>query len=248
MRKCGLLSVCTMLFFTFFFSCLGEEGQKLSVSNQPGVVAKTRDSTKIMLRNGTVYADNYPQAVNDSDCVVITYNIDFGLNFNADTGRQNETFKVEVQRIDNVNRQGLCLIATEDDTLAVDGAEQLLNTLQPRYAIIRDHLFLYTENKTDSIRNAYTLYFDNDFDPAPAANGRKIYTLYLRAKKDQVVNFAEKIEVNAYNIKALLDKKGADTLHFDVKYVSSFNKDTTQVEYWRSVPFTYPTVNRSSAN
>lgn len=251
MKKCGLLFVFAALCSALLLSCLGEDGQKLSVANQPGVVDKSiPDSMKIQMRNGIIYADSYPLAVDDNDCVIVSYSIDFGLNFNTGTeDNTNNTFKVEVQRMDSVQRYPFNTESMDTVTIQDKNREQMVNAVQKRYAVIKGYLFLYTECRTDSILNEYELSFDPDAAPVFNGGAAATYPLYLRAiAADTIQTGDNKVQISAFNISALLEKKTADTLRFQVRYVSGFNKDTTAVEYWKGIDYTYPVVNTSSTN
>lgn len=250
MKKSGLIGLCIILSLGFFFSCLGDDGQKLSVSNQPGVVMKTADSTKIQLRAATVYSDKISGNVENNDCVIVKYSIDYGL---ADTdASENNIYKVDVENI-QVLAPDTLKPQLKDTTEVISKNEQILSAIQLRHAIIRNKFFLYTEHTedVDFPVNEFNLSYNTDYVPTPDANGKKVYELFLRSIKKEAGGSSvkpEKVHINAFDISDLMAKKGADTLFFKVNYVRGFNRDTTAITYWGSANFSYPSVVKENSS
>lgn len=248
MRRHTFLYVAVSVFLvSLISSCLGDEGDMVSVGNQPGVVVKNATETKVMLRDIEIYADNFGGGVDNGDCLILKYKIDFGLLANSDSGRRSGLYKAEILQTDTVHNEPL-LAELELDTVSVLPGEQIISSLQQRYAIINNQFFLYSVHKEDSLKrrlhNLFELSYNPEQEPRQEEN-RAIYDLYLRvvkAKDGEVVSEPEKIFVNAFNISELLAKSN-DSVFFRVKYVSNFNKDTTAVANWSaSSVFRYPPV------
>lgn len=244
MKKCALFCIFTMLAVTIITSCMGESGQIVSMANQPGVVIKTPDSTKIQTRDITLYSDRYTASADDGDCFILQYNIDFGLFANADTGRRTGLYTVEILNMEAVPMPDL--ETTLVDTATVFTNEQTIS-LQKRYSIIRNRLFLYTQINPDTVLpvNTFSLSYTTEAAPATSDGNKKIYDLFLRSTKEPsngtTIDLSKKIYLNAFNIYDLLSKKGSDdTLFFRINYVNSFNKDSTAITHWSSELFTYP--------
>lgn len=233
-----LLSVISVLLIS---SCMGEEGRVVSVANQPGVVIKDATETVVQLRDLQIYSDKFGSTVDNGDCLLFEYKIDFDLL--SDTAKNEKKFKAEILRTDTVHREDLRFVTGEIDTLSLLPNELRLSNMRQGYTIIRNQFFLYTQHANDSLHKSFNLIYYPESAPV-VEDGKRIHHLYLRVQGDPAsgkLAHNQTIYVNAFNIKDLLEKETNDTVYFKIKYPNSFNKDTTEVSIWStSSLFKYP--------
>jgi hypothetical protein len=241
-----------MLLFslTVIVSCLGDEGQKITVDSQPGVVIKPAgsDTTRVQLKDRTIYDERFGSSVNDGNCVLVKYNIDYGLFANADTGRREGFFKAEILASTIIEPHELYTEIT--DTSIVVANEQMLKEIKEVHSIIRNHLFLYTEHPVDSteLHNLFDLSYNADQVPVVDETIQKpVYNLFLRVVKNNEaggkVSDPQKIFINAFDITELLSNYNTtDTLYFRVNFAKSFDKDTLRITSWSNRLFRYPPI------
>ncbi len=250
MKKGGLFCVLGLFALIAISSCLGEDGQKITVDNQPGVVIKTNDSTKVYLKDRVIYDDKFGSAYNHYDCILVKYNIDYGLFANADTGRRFGLFKAEILKHQEVPKLAFFSQLTDTATLLFDREERLLPSIDKQYSIIQDQLFLYTNHTVvDSIvPNDYMeLSYDTELEPVwDEINNKDVYDLFIRVAKGVETTTNKTTEsqlkfISSFNIEDLLAKNSSgDTIFFRINYGKSFNKDTTKIVSWGNQLFQYP--------
>jgi hypothetical protein len=196
----------------------------------PGVVVKRNDSAKIYLKgHDVVYSSRINSNVNDGDCVIIDFSLDYGIPENSDSGRTKGFFTVDITRITPVSGQDI--LTTLTDTSVVLPNEHTIASVQERNAFILNRFFLFTEHRDDIL----PLHFELSCDP----NQQKtdgIYELFFRVTKitEATPAVQPNLQYNAFNL-ADLSKKETDSLIFRINYVQSFNKDSTQIN-WASSP------------
>jgi hypothetical protein len=228
-----------MLAVIFITSCLGNSNQKITIANQPGVVIKSGNDVKVQLSdNISIYSDRLTSGIDDGDCLLLKYTLDYGLDANSDSGRTAGFFTVDLVEANGLPQYD---IKNEIDTVNMFGNERLITTIQQRHAFILDRLFLYTQHQVDSFRlqNFFEIAYNAKSEPQ-VTNNRRIYNLYLRVFRnteveEQKTNNPESIFINVFNLSSIAQKEkalGNDSLLLKIRYVRSFNKDTTAVTNW----------------
>jgi hypothetical protein len=225
MKKYGLFCAALTL-LSLVTACLGDSGQKVSMGNYPGVVIKRNDSVKIHLRgNDVVYSPRIATSVDDGDCVIIDFSLDYGRPENADSGRIKGFLTVDVSNVSLVPRQEMNTSLT--DTSLMLPNEHTLASIQQRNVFILNRFFLFTEHRGDTL----PLHFDLSFDPEQVP-ADKVYDLFLRVTKNTEAPAATQpnIQYNAFNLTDLRNRE-TDSLIFRINYVQSFSRDSTQINW-----------------
>ncbi|MDR1919691.1 MAG: hypothetical protein LBQ65_08615 [Tannerellaceae bacterium] len=230
MKKHSSLSVFFLLLLSFVSSCLSEDGQKIALGNYPGVVVKRNDSIKIYLKgHDVVYSPRAEANVDDGDCVILDFSLDYSKPENADSGKVKGYLTIEITNITPVPSQTLQSVLT--DTSSVLPNEHTLASIQERNAFILNRFFLYSEHRSDTL----PLRFNLSYDPSlPRMD--KTYDLFLRVSKitDEGSGVQPNIQFNAFDLTDL-SRNETDSLFFRINYVQGFNKDSTQIN-WSSTP------------
>jgi hypothetical protein len=230
MKKYRSLYVFLPLLLSFITSCLSEDGQKISLGNYPGVVVKRNDSTKIYLKgHDVVYSPQANVNVDNGDCVILDFSLDYGKPENSDSGKVKGYLTIDISRITPVPSQSIHSVLT--DTSAVLPNEHTLSSVQERNAFILNRFFLYTEHRSDTL----PLSFNLSYDPNQARTDQT-YDLFLRVSKimDAASGAQPNIQYNAFDLTDLC-RKETDSLFFRINYIQSFNKDSTQ-RNWSVTP------------
>jgi hypothetical protein len=212
--------------FLFAVSCLGDSGQKIAMGNYPGVVMKRNDSIKIHLKgNDVVYSSRINATLEDGDCVIIDFSLDYGLPENSDSGRTKGFYTVDISAITPVPGQSMRSLLT--DTSGVLPNEHTIASVQQRNAFILNRFFLFTEHRADTL----PLYFDLSCNPEQIATDG-VYDLFLRVTKNIESSAAAQpaIQYNAFDLTDLSNRAN-DSLRFRINYVQSFNRDSTQINW-----------------
>ncbi|MDR1557226.1 MAG: hypothetical protein LBS88_09395 [Tannerellaceae bacterium] len=215
---------------SLIISCLSESGQKIAMGNYPGVVVKQNDSAKIYLKGGdVVYSSQINSNVNDGDCVIIDFSLDYGKPENSDSGRVKGFYTVDINRLTPVSSQDILAVLTDTSLVLPD--EHTLASVQQQHAFIRNRFFLFTDHRDDTL----PLRFELSYDPGQSGTD-KVYELFLRVTKMTEATPATqpKVQFNAFNLTDL-SRRATDSLRFRINYVQSFNKDSTQIN-WTSGP------------
>lgn len=239
MRKTILYGVCVFC-LVVLNACLGDPATQLTMANQAGVVVTGYGPGKAVYTKGDVVisSEDFQKAnVEDGECILFDYSVDYGLANNMETGTDNAYIEAVIYEntISEVGRWGF--FSTLTDTASVNVNEQLLSSLQARSAYIRGNLFLFAdmsnhpENQVDS--------FSLSYNPDQFLGDDKVYNLYLRTirtEADMVTKGESMIIPCAFNIEDLVKeaKKNAfEELKFRINYAYSFGKDSSSVN-WRS--------------
>lgn len=248
MRKTVLYGV-VALCLVVLSSCLGDPATQLTMANQTGVVATNVGTAGkvIFVKGGDVISsEQFQQAnVEDGECILFDYSIDYGLAENADGGANTGymTATIYENTISEVSRWPL--FDTLTDTATVDKDELLLSTLQARSSYIRGNLFLFTEitNHTTGQRDSFSL----SYNPAQALGEDRVYSLYLRTIKvedesGEAVNSQTMIVPCAFDIQDFVEnvagKNDNGEVKFRVNYASAFGKDSLSIAWKSSDVFT----------
>lgn len=245
MKKIGLFIIYSTLAVVFITSCLGDSNQKITIANQPGVVMKTGDEIKVQLKDSIFIYSSQLSGVDNGDCLLLKYSLDYGLGVNADSGRQAGFFTVDLNEAAGVPQ---FTIENELDTLSMFKNERLIAEIQERYAYILDRLFLYTTHSVDSfqLQNYFELAYNAKEEPSTTNdNNQPVYNLYLRVFKytdveEQRTSNPDKLYINAFNLSGIAAKEkaaGKDSLYLKINYIRSFNKDTTSITDWASINY-----------
>ena len=210
--------IITAIIAAFAISCLGEGGDKIQVGNYPGVAAKHGDSTFIYLKgHERVYAASGANSLNDDDCVLIDFMLDYNRTENADSGRIKGFLTIDLQRAIQVEKYQLLNTAT--DTSQVLPAERALSSVLEQHAFIRNKFFLFTNHPADSLPLQFNLYCN---PASPKTNGA--YDLYLRiiSRADGAVASQPTTSVNAFALDELSNRE-TDSLFFRIHYITNAN-------------------------
>jgi hypothetical protein len=230
-RHTILFCILAVVAMSLILSCLSDSGQKISMGGYPGVVMKRNDSVKIRLKGrDVIYSSRINSAnVNDGDCVIVDFSLDYGASENSDSGRAKGFFTVDITQLTPVASQDL--LATLTDTSLVLPNEHTIASVQQRSALILNRFFLFTEHRDDTL----PLHFELSYDPVRQKTDG-IYELFFRATKipEAIPSAQPKLQYNAFNLTEL-SKKETDSLIIRINYVQSFNMDSTQIN-WTSGP------------
>jgi hypothetical protein len=245
MKKISLFIPYSLLAVILVTSCLGDGNQKITIANQPGVVIKSGTEAKVQLKDSIFIYSGQLSGVDDGDCLLLKYNLDYSLGVNADSGRQAGFFTVDLIETNNVPLHALL---NELDTVTTFKSERLIREIQQGHAYILDRLFLYTLHPVDSfqLQNLFELAYNAKREPGGLdANNNPVYNLYLRVFKnpgaeEQKTNTPDRLFINAFNLSEIAAKEkaaGRDSLFLNINYVSSFSKDTSSITGWASIQY-----------
>jgi hypothetical protein len=240
MKKIGLYILFGVLAVALATSCLGDSSQKITIANQPGVAMKSGGEAKVQLKDSMFIYSSQLSAVDNGDCLLLKYNLDYGLGVNADSGRQAGFFTVDLIEAKAVPLHPLI---NELDTATMFKTDRLIREIRQGYAYILDRLFLYTVHPVDSfqLENLFELAYNAKKEPAAVnANQNPVYNLYLRVFKnpdvqEQRTNAPANLYVNAFNLAEIAGREraaGKDSLFLRINYASSFGKDMLSVADW----------------
>ncbi|MDR2118378.1 MAG: hypothetical protein LBP25_02420 [Tannerellaceae bacterium] len=235
MKKYSVCGVLFPLILSFVTSCLGDGGQTISLGNYPGVVVKRNDSVKIHLRGNDVVYSPQTSGVDDGDCVIIDFTLDYGKPENSDSGMAKGFLTVDISSLIPVQSWPAQSVLT--DTSVVLPGEHTVSSIQQRSAFILNRFFLYTEHRSDDMS---PLRFELSYDPNQAVSDRT-YELFLRVSKSTEAPPAAQMQVqcNAFDL-VDLSRRETDSLIFRINYVQGFNKDSTQMTWGSSPVYRFP--------
>ncbi len=249
------------LFFIFIFlsgilitSCLGDSGQRITITNQPGVVIKSENDIKVELRDSVfIHSTSLSSGVDNGDCILLDYTLDYSLPVNADSGRREGFYTVEDVKFERIPQFTLGSVL---DTLTKDSVnERRISQIQDRYGFIQDRFFLFTSNIVDSTDqiNRYELAYNPASNPVSDKDYARLYNLYLRVFRDTLHNEGEGVTnpktvyVNAFNLTEISEKERNaqnDSLFIKINYVSSFTTDSGKIASWGNKVFSLPLYSR----
>jgi hypothetical protein len=230
MRKNAVFGVLFAILLPFVTSCLREGGQKVSMGNYPGVAIKRNDSIKIYLKgNDVVYSPRINSNVENEDCVIIDFILDYDKPENSDSGKIKGFLTVDISNVEFVPSHDLQTKLT--DTAVILSGEHTIASVQQRNAFILNRFFLFTEHPADTL----PLRFELSYDPYQATTD-KVYDLFLRVTKIMESPYAPqlKTQYNAFNLTDLRNRE-TDSLIFRINYARGFNRDSTQID-WAATP------------
>jgi len=232
-------------------SCLGDPATSLTMANQAGVVV-TSPKKMIYLKGGDIVSSDAFQdvSVDDGECVLVDYSIDYSAADNANGGTTNGYYTATIypSSLTKVDK-GDFIIGTVD-TLGVRANELTVKALQSRCAYIRGQFFLFAElaNHPSDEKDQFMLSCNPN---QPTTDN--VYTLYLRVVKNvassttststMIIPYAFPIENFIRTAKTSTDKDGNTVVKFHVNYVSSFSTDTTYCNWSTSELFSIPVSN-----
>lgn len=240
----GVIALCLVV----LSSCLGDPATQLTMANQTGVVATNVGTVGkvIFVKGGDVISsENFQNAnVEDGECILFDYSIDYGLAENADGGANKGYMTATIYENTLSEVSQWQLFNTLTDTSNVENGELLLSTLQPRSSYIKGNLFLFTE--MSGHKTAQEDSFALSYNPDQVLNGDQVYSLYLRAIKTaeggEEDNGQSMIIPCAFNIQDFVKKvtgeNNTDEVKFRVNYASAFGKDSASIVWKSSDVFT----------
>jgi hypothetical protein len=216
----------TVLLLLFVISCLSDSGQKIALGNYPGVVVKRNDSVKIHLKgNDVVYSPRISATVEDGNCVIIDFSLDYGIPENSDSGKVKGFYTVNISNVTLVPDHGMRSSLT--DTSVILPNEHMITSVQQRSAFILNRFFLFTEHRADTLPLHFELSCNSEL---VSIDG--VYDLFLRVTKDIESSAAAQptTQYNAFNLTDLSNRTN-DSLHFRINYVQGFNRDSTRINW-----------------
>ena len=228
MTKNGFYCILSVLSLSLVTSCFSDGGQKVNLGNYPGVVVKRKDSAYFHLKGNTVvYSSKANSGVDNGDCVILDFTLDYGLKENADSGSVRGFYTVNITKTIPVPNYDLLVEKT--DTSALLPNEQIISSIQQGNTFILNRLFLYTNHPVDTL----PLNFALSYNPQQTTTDH-VYDLFLRVshKTDAAVGTQPTVQYNAFNLEEL-SRKETDSLFFRINYIQSVNKDSTQL-LWKS--------------
>jgi hypothetical protein len=248
MKKVGLFIPYSLLAVILITSCLGDSNQKITIANQPGVVIKSGSEIKVQLKDSIFIYSSQLSGVDNGNCLLLKYNLDYSTGVNADSGRQAGFFTVDLLQASGVP---LYTVLNELDTTTMFRSERLIREIQQGYAYILDRLFLYTIHPVDSfqLQNLFELAYNAKREPSGVdGNNNPVYNLYLRVFKnpgadEQRTATPDRLFINAFNLSDIAAKErgaGKDSLFLKINYVSSFSRDTSSITDWASIQYAIP--------
>jgi hypothetical protein len=232
----------------FVTSCLGDSNQKITIANQPGVAMKSSNEVKIQLKDSIFIYSSQLSGVDNGDCLLLKYNLDYSLGANSDSGRQAGFFTVDLIEASGVP---LYMLQNELDTATMFKSERLIREIRKGYAYILDRLFLYTIHPVDSfqLQNLFELAYNAKKEPSGVdGNNNPVHNLYLRIFKnpdaeEQKTSAPDRLFINAFNLSDIAAKEraaGKDSLFLKINYISSFSRDTSSITEWASIQYAIP--------
>ena len=232
----GIVALCLLM----FSSCLGDPATSLTMANQAGVVVTNVGPGKVIYVKGgeAVTSDSFQNAnVEDGDCILFDYSIDYGATENVDGGSAvgYMTATIYENTITEVGHWNI--FSTLTDTANVKANELTLSSLQARSAYIQGNLFLFTEIKNHDANQKDS--FALSYDPLQRLGVDQVYSLYLRtfSLEEQSQTNQTMIVPCAFDIEdfinAVSEKNGTDEIKFRINYASAFGKDSLSV-VWKS--------------
>jgi hypothetical protein len=230
MNKNASFGVIFALLLSFASSCLRESGQKISMSNYPGVAVKRNDSVKIYLKgNDVVYSPRINSNVGDGDCVIVDFSLDYGIPENSDSGMTKGFLTVDMSSVEFVPNHNLQKELT--DTAILLPGEHTIAAIQQRNIFILNQFFLFTEHSADTL----PLRFELSYDPYQTVTD-KVYDIFLRVTKIAESQSAPqpKTQYNAFNLVDLANRE-TDSIFFRINYANGFSQDSTRIS-WAVTP------------
>jgi hypothetical protein len=229
MTKGGFYCILLIMAATIGTSCLSESGQKVNLGNYPGVADKRGDSLFFYLKGkNRVYSPVGGANVDQGDCVIVDFTLDYGMSENADSGKIKGYLTVNITKMSPVPLHELS--DAPADTSAALPNEQTITSVQQQNAFILNRFFLFTQHKTE-----LPLHFELSYDPQQITTD-KVYDLFLRVASlaDEAPSVQPATQYNAFNLEELSHKE-TDSLFFRINYIQSFNKDSTLL-IWATTP------------
>jgi hypothetical protein len=248
MEKISLFILYSLLAVILVTSCLGDSNQQITIANQPGVVIKSGNEVKVQLKDSIFIYSSQLSGVDNGNCLLLKYNLDYSLGVNADSGRQAGFFTVDLLEANGVP---LYTVVNELDTTTMFRSERLIKEIRQGYAYILDRLFLYTIHPVDSLQlqNLFELAYNAKKEPSGTdGNKNPVYNLYLRVFKnpgadEQKTGTPDRLFINAFNLSDIAAKEraaGKDSLFLKINYISSFSRDTSSITDWASIQYAIP--------
>lgn len=230
------LYVVLMILGLLLTSCLGDTNTRITMGVQEAVYRSLSSGGFLVSDGRFLYGSNLGVTADDGDCFLIEYSFDA-----ADSelkGSDSLSIEMEAQPVE------VSLWHSDEeltDTLAVLDGEVLTKSLLGRKAYIAGRLFLWSNHSEVSGQQDS---FMISYDPAnmyTEEDGKRIYTLYLRAVKkasesdEESTSTETVLRTNAFDIEEFFlgakereTARGETELNLAIRYVSAYNKDTTE--------------------
>lgn len=184
----GLLTACVLA----LTSCLGDGGSNTrTLSNIPGVVRFDTKSMKMMvdaaeaLPLGLYSPDVETRGFDDGDCVLISFSVDFNSAENVDaqtTGYLN----IALSSISPIDQFPCDSYMRDTSVLLNNKTEQAISYAIDSYfayRLVNDKLFLFSDvDQLTDQKNNWILYYDPKLEAEEDSQGKRIYSLFLRAQ------------------------------------------------------------------
>lgn len=219
-------------------SCMGEGGNPVRYSSRMAVVQevpwKSLYVTEELVPEGYLISSPDFETREDlkaGDCCLVEYKIDF-----SDQSKDG-VYQAQITRCDPIDVWPVVRGLTDTASILVN--EQFSTLAFPKSLYLKGRYFLEVQLKEhqDTRRDFIELSYDPAEVPAPAADGRRPYHLFLRAWRESApdtVRAYSRVVPSAFVLedfvaeKAETEKQAGNTdLHFVISYPERFNTDTT---------------------
>lgn len=225
-------------------SCLGGEGAGVRFSSRLAVVQE-QPRLSLFVRDDSIpdgYLITSPAFeartdLREGDCCLVEYRLDYGAE------KEQGIYPVEIYSCDTIPKSPLVPVLT--DTAHLLENEQIVSLSFRKSLYLKRRYFLQVQVREHQAtrRDLFDLSYDPEQTVLPAADGRHVYRLYFRSRKDlpaDTVQAGSLVVQNAFVMDDFVERIGAreqaagsDSLHFFITYPRSFNTDTTGL-IWES--------------
>lgn len=220
-------------------SCMGESGEVYTYGSQAGVVRLTPEKV-IRLRSGVqiTSSDFQNQAVEDGDCCLVDYQVNFSSTENKDS----DFYQVDILNYLPVKSWPL---NNEPDTSVVRWDESYLDVSIESGIYVDGYFFLYPKYKKyyHTQKDSFSISYDPQQEPVlDEITGLHCLQLYLRStssyQADDTVFTSSDVIPQAFHIQEFINnavEKGyvsGDSLNFRLVYPEYFSEESA-VYSWK---------------
>lgn len=239
MKKCKWILYILMLVFVVACNQGTEDGIKYFrnavVQTQPVLSLYTTDG------DSGRHVITFPELdgmadLNEGDCFQVEFRADF-------TGRpQSDAYDVIMYNLYPIPLWPLEVTTELPDTIPDLLTDQFINPNIRMVQLLKKKLFVPVEirERLDQQEESYRLGYNPEDTLEIAAHGRRVYTIYLQAKRiggTQDTITTSQIKMHALQLDHFIDEIAAeetDTIHFRLSYPNRYSADSTRVMWNRS--------------
>lgn len=225
-------AICWLLAFTLL-SCMGESGEVYTYGSQVGVVRLTPEKV-VQLRSGIqiTSSDFQNQAVEDGDCCLVDYQVNFSSSDNKNTN----LYQVDILNYLPVNSWPL---NSKPDTSEIRLDESYLDVSIKSGIYVDGYFFLYPEYKKyyHTQIDSFSVSYDPLQEPVwDEITGHRCLQLYLRSTSSyqagDTVFTTSTVVPQAFHIQEFIDNAvqrgyvSGDSLNFRLVYPEYFSAES----------------------